>query len=201
VYGFDFTTTLGSFTLRGEYAYFKNKYYNRVLESVLAETLTTSRQQEILDQFLREYIRSSGTKRIQTFHVNPAVSIQEDSMKYGFGLDYLYGDIAVSFQFIQEYIPDFQEDKPIYFNKNGVDTLLSFLYKQFFLQNTLEFNFRTAYDIEYRDYVIKPSLKYSFTNNVQGTIGALVINGEYNDSLFGQYRKNDEIFAKIRLSF
>jgi hypothetical protein len=29
VYGFDFTTTLGSFTLRGEYAYFNGKYYNR----------------------------------------------------------------------------------------------------------------------------------------------------------------------------
>jgi len=201
VYGLDFSTTIGSFTVRGEYAYFKNKYYNRVVESVLEDTLTTQTQQEILDEFTREYIRSGGTKTIQTFRVDPQVSIQEDSMKYGLGLDYLYGDIALSFQVIQEYIPDFQEDKPIYFNKNGVDTLLTFLFKQFFLQNTMELNFRTAYNIEYRDYVIKPSLKYSFTNNIQGTVGLLIINSEYNDSLFGQYRKNDEVFAKIRLAF
>lgn len=201
VYGFDFSTTMGSFTVRGEYAYFRNKFYNRVMESVLEDTLTIQKQQEILDEFTREYLRSQGTKNVQTFHIDPKVSIQEDSMKYGLGLDYLYGDTAVSFQFIQEYIPDYQDDKPIYFNKNGVDTLLTFLYKQFFLQNTLELTFRTAYGIEFRDYIIKPSLKYSFTNNFQGTIGLLIIQGKYNDSLFGQYRKNDEIFAKVRFSF
>ena len=35
VFGFDFTTTMSSFTLRGEYAYFKNKYYNQKLDPVL----------------------------------------------------------------------------------------------------------------------------------------------------------------------
>jgi hypothetical protein len=155
----------------------------------------------ILADFLREYNRSGGSKSVQTFHIVPQVGVQEDSMKYGFGLDYIYGDTGVSFQFIQEYIPDFQKDKPIYFNKNGLDTMLTFLFKQFFLQNTMELNIRTAYDIEFQDYLIKPSLRYSFTNNIQGTIGVLILGGKYNDSLFGQYNKNDEIFAKVRCSF
>ncbi len=122
-------------------------------------------------------------------------------MKYGLGLDYIYGDTSVSAQFIQEFIPDYDEDKPVYFNKNGVDTLLTFLFKQFFLQNTMELNIRTAYDIEFRDYIVKPSLKYNFTDNLQGTIGGLLINGKYDDSLFGQFRDNDEIFARLRCSF
>jgi hypothetical protein len=65
----------------------------------------------------------------------------------------------------------------------------------------MELNIRTAYNIEFRDYIIKPSLKYNFTDNLQGTIGVLVINSTYDDSLFGQYRDNDEIFARLRCTF
>ncbi len=201
VYGFDFTTTVGDFTLRGEYAYFDNKYYNRKLDSVLKEVMTPERQKEILADFLQEYFDSGGEKKIQTFHIDTQVELQMDSMKYGFGLDYIYGDTSVSVQCIQEFIPNYDMSKPVYFNKDGYDTLLTFLFKQFFLQNTMEFNFSTAYDINFQDYLIKPSLKYSFTNDLQGTIGVMIINGKYDDSLLGQFRDNDEIFASLRCSF
>jgi hypothetical protein len=201
VYGFDFTTTVGSFTLRGEYAYFEDKFYNRKLDSVLKEVVTPERQKEILADFLQEYLDSGGKKNVQTFHIEPDLDLQMDSMKYGLGLDYIFGDTSVSGQCIQEFIPDFDKSKPVFFNKNGLDTLLTFLFKQFFLQNTMEFNFRVAYDIEFQDFLIKPSLKYSFTNDIQGTIGALIIDGKYDDSLLGQYRENDEIYASLRCSF
>ncbi len=201
VYGFDFTTTVSSFTLRGEYAYFKDKYYNQKLDSVLPELVTKEKQDEIYKEFNEKYFASGGKERVQTFHIDTRIPFKEDSMKYGLGLDYIYGDTSVSVQFIQEFIPNYDENKPVYFNKYGVDTLLTFLFKQFFLQNTMELNIRTAYDIEFRDYIIKPSLKYNFTDNLQGTIGGLLINGKYDDSLFGQYRDNDEIFARLRCSF
>lgn len=201
VFGFDFTTTVSSFTIRGEYAYFLNKFYNRKLDSVLQQEITPERQEEITDEFLQNYLDSGGTLTSQTFHIDPEVNIQKDSMKYGLGLDYIYGDTSVSVQVIQEYIPDYDENKPVYFNKNGIDTLLTFLFKQFFLQNTMELNLRTAYDIEFRDYIIKPSLKYSFTDHLQGTVGVIIINGKQDDSLFGQYRNNDELYAQLRCSF
>ena len=122
-------------------------------------------------------------------------------MKYGLGLDYIHGDTSVSVQCIQEFIPNYDEDKPVYFNKNGVDTTLTFLFKQFFLQNTMEFNMRAAYDIEFQDVIIKPSLKYNFTDNLQGTIGIIFISGKYDDSLFGQFDDNDEMYAKLRCAF
>jgi len=201
VYGFDFTTTVSSFTLRGEYAYFKGKYYNQKLDSVLKEVVTKEKQDEIYKEFNEKYFASGGKENIQVFHIDTGIPLQEDSMKYGLGLDYIYGDTSVSAQFIQEFIPNYDEDKPVYFNKNGIDTLLTFVFKQFFLQNTMELNIRTAYNIEFRDYIIKPSLKYNFTDNLQGTIGVLVINSTYDDSLFGQFRDNDEIFARLRCTF
>jgi hypothetical protein len=201
VFGFDFATTISSFTLRGEYAYFKNKYFNQKINSVLGQVVTKEKQDQIFNDFMSNYLASGGKDRIQIFHINPHVPIQEDSMKYGLGLDYIFGDSSVSVQCIQELIPGFDKSKPIYFNKNGLDTLFTFLYKQFFLQNTMEFNLRAAYDIEFKDSLIKPSLKYNFTDYLQGTIGLLIISGKYDDSLFGQFKKNDQVFANLRCTF
>jgi hypothetical protein len=201
VFGFDFTTTMSSFTIRGEYAYFKNKYYNQKLDPVLEQLVTKARQDEIYKDFIVKYLASGGRDNVQVYHIDPHIPIQEDSMKYGLGLDYIHGDTSVSIQCIQEFIPNYDEDKPVYFNKNGVDTMLTFLFKQFFLQNTMEFNMRAAYDIEFQDVIIKPSLKYNFTDNLQGTIGVLFISSKYNDSLLGQFDDNDEIFAKLRCAF
>ncbi|HQI82344.1 MAG TPA: hypothetical protein PLR71_12420, partial [Deltaproteobacteria bacterium] len=78
---------------------------------------------------------------------------------------------------------------------------LTLQFKQFFLQNTMEFDLRTAYDVEFRDFMVRPSVKYSFTNTLQGTIGCLLIGGPDDDSLLGQYRDNDEVYAMLRCSF
>jgi len=201
VFGLDFTTTLSDFTLRGEYAYFHNKYYNRTIDSVLDEVVTKDRIDEILTDFLAEYLASGGRETTQTFRLDPESTLQMDSMKYGLGIDYLYGDTSVSVQCIQELIPDYDTERPVYFNKEGVDTLVTFLFKQFFLQNTMEFNLRAAYDIEFKDSIVKPSLKYNFTDRLQGTIGLIIIGGKYDDSLLGQYRDNDEAFVRLKCSF
>lgn len=201
VYGFDFTTTIGSFTVRGEYAYFNNKYYMRKFSSVQKELYTTQQRDRILSEFTNRYVDSSGAATTQTFHLEPEVDVQKDSMKYGLGLDYIYGDSSVSLQCIQEFIPHYDLSKPIYFNKDGLHTVATFSFKQFLLQNTLEVNLSGAYDVEYQDIMIKPSVKYNFTNDLQGVIGVLFIESSHDDSMFGQYRNNDEVFAKLKYSF
>ncbi len=201
VYGFDFTTTVSSFTLRGEYAYSSGKYYNQKLESVMKQMVTKEKQDEIYKDFIDKYYASGGSENIQVFRLNGNVPVREDSMKYGLGLDYIYGDTSVSMQFIQEFIPDFNEDKPVYFIKDGTGTMVTFLLKQFFLQNTMELNISAGYGVEYQDSILKPSLKYNFTDNLQGTIGGLCLFGPDEYSFFGQYRDNDEVFAQLRCSF
>lgn len=202
VFGFDFTTTVSSVTVRGEYAYFKGKHYNRKLQTVLSQEITPSRQEEIIEEFLINYLSSLGVESRQTFHIDPEVNSKMDSMRYGLGIDYIYGDTSISGQFIQEFVPNFDKDEPVYFiDKRGLNTFLTILFKQFFLQNTMELNLRGAYGIEFQEYLIKPSLKYSFTNTVQGVIGVVILGGKKDDSLLGQYEDNDEFYAQLRCSF
>ncbi len=67
VYGFDFTTTVSSFTLRGEYAYFKGKYYSQKLDSVLKQAVTKEKQDEIYKEFNEKYFASGGKENVQVF--------------------------------------------------------------------------------------------------------------------------------------
>lgn len=201
VFGFDFATTVSSFTLRGEFAYFKDKFYNRKLKSVLGREITPERQQAVINEFVQGYLASGGEAWRQTFRIDPEVNAQMDSMKYGLGIDYIHGDTSISVQAIQEWIPDYDKDMPVYFNKEGLDTLLTLQFKQFFLQNTMELGLRVAYGIEFRDYLVKPSIKYNFTEVLQGAIGIAVLGGRYDDSLFGQFDDNDEVYAQLKCFF
>jgi len=201
VFGFDFTTTMGSFTVRGEYAYYNNKYYMRKFDSVMAELLTTQERNTILAEFMKNYVDSLGAASTQTFHLDPNTDIQEDSMKYGLGLDYIHGDSSVSLQCIQEFIPHYDSSRPVYFIKDGFHTMVTFMFKQFLLQNTLEINLGGVYDVEFQDIMLKPSIKYNFTNNLQGIIGVLIIASSHDDSMLGQYSNNDEVFVKLKYSF
>jgi hypothetical protein len=201
VFGFDFTTTMGSFTVRGEYAYYNNKYYMRKFDSVLTELLTSQQRDTILAEFMKNYIDSGGTASTQTFHFDPDVDIQEDSMKYGLGLDYIHGDSSVSLQCIQEFIQHYDSSRPVYFIQDGFHTMVTFMFKQFLLQNTMEINLGGVYDVEFQDIMLKPSIKYNFTNNLQGIIGVLIIASSHDDSMLGQYSNNDEVFVKLKYSF
>jgi len=199
VCGADFSTTLGGFTIRGEGAYFKDKYYVRTAESIYPEIITTELQQELMEEFLNTYY-ATGRAR-QTFSLDPAVAIKKNALKYGLGIDYVRGDATISVQIIEERVLDYEDDKPIYFIDNGYDTMLSLAYKQFFLQNTLELNLAGAYDYTFRHYLFQPSLAYGFTDAIKATLGAAIIAGRDPNSLLGQFRDNDEVFAKLRYSF
>ena len=45
-----------------------------------------------------------------------------------------------------------------------------------------------------------PQVSYSLTDNFTLTLVALALGGE-NNSLFGQYEDNDEVYVKARYSF
>ncbi len=199
VFGADFSTTLGGFTIRGEGAYFKDKYYVRTIDSIYAEVMTTRLQQQIMEDFLSTYYATG--KRRQTFSLSPPITLTYDSLKYGLGVDYVRGDATISLQIIEERVLDYDETKPIFFIDNGYDTMLSLAYKQFFLQNTLELSLAGAYDYTFKHYLFQPSLVYGITDAVKGTLGAAVIAGKDPNSLLGQFRDNDEIFLRLKYSF
>lgn len=201
VFGCDFSTTYGPFTIRGEYAYFDGKYYTRKTEDVLADEITLAKQQDIMEEFLRELIRSGFTKTRQTFLLEPDFELQMDSMKYGIGLDYIHGDTTLSGQLIQEYIPDYDSHKPIRFNDGGYDTIITLALKQYFLQNTMEANLDMIYNFNFKYYLVRPWLAYNFSDSIKATLGLIWLGGEDEYSLIGQYEDNDQVYAKLRYSF
>jgi len=201
VFGFDFTNTIGKFTLRGECAYYAGKYYSRKTEDIMREETTKEKQKEIMDKFMKDYIESGMKDTRQVFHTNPDVEVKKNSMKYGLGVDYIKGDTTLSVQWIQEYIFDYDKSRPVYLNKKGVDTTFTLSLKQLYLQDTLEIGLDGMYGVEFRQYLIKPYITYSFTDNLKGTIEARILQGRYTDSAIGQFRDNDEIFARMKYSF
>ncbi len=201
VFGFDFTNTIGKFTLRGEFAYYAGKYYSRKTEDIMREETTKEKQKEIMDKFMKNYFESGMKESRQVFHMNPDVEEKKNSMKYGLGLDYIRGDTNLSVQWIQEYIFDYDKSRPVYLNKNGVDTTFTISIKQLYLQDTLEIGLDGMYGVEFRQYLLKPYVTYSFTDNLKGTIEARILQGRYTDSAIGQFRDNDEVYLSMRYSF
>jgi hypothetical protein len=199
VFGLDFSTTYEGFTIRGEAAYFKGKHYFRKAETIYPEVASKEQQQIIMEEFLRELFASGKTR--QSFPIDPPVELKKDALKYGIGLDYVRGDATLTVQFIQEYVLAYDDDKPIYYIKDGFDTNITMAYKHFFLQNTLELTLGGLYDIQFQHYLLQPSLAYNFTDAIRGTLGAAIFQGMYDDSLLGQFRNNDEVFFKLRYSF
>lgn len=199
VFGLDLSTTYAGFTIRGEGAFYHGKYYFRTFESILPEVVTPDERDRLMDEFLQKLLASGQTR--QTFRFNPPIEVKSDALKYGLGIDYVRGETTLTMQCIQEHVLDFDADKPVYFIKHGWDTTLIMAYKQFFLQNTLEMTVGGAYDIQFKHYLFQPSLTYSFTDALKGIMGAVFIQGKDDESLLGQFRRNDELFGKLKYSF
>jgi hypothetical protein len=198
MYGLDFSTTAGDFTIRGEAAYFHDRCYMRELESLMEEYFTPEKNMELITEFIDKFLHDPEQKRTQTISINPPFIIRKDSARYGLGADYIKGDLTLTVQAMQEYIYDY--DKKVLFNKNGFDTTLTLSCKYALLDSTLEPQISAMYGIEYAQFLIKPAISYAVTDNLKVIIYALILGGE-SDSLLGQYRNNDEGVLKIRYSF
>lgn len=200
MFGADFSTTTGNFTFRGEGAFYKDKHYQREAQSVLAGMFGPGPQQEAFLATLQALLASAPPGTSTVTHLEPSAIEEKNSAKYGLGLDYVIGDITLSGQVIQEYIFNYSDDNPVLFNKHGTDTMVTLGYRHQLLKNTLEIDLDGTWGIEYRQYLLNPSVAYSVTDNFKVTLAALVLGGE-SDSLFGQYDDNDEVYVKARYSF
>jgi hypothetical protein len=192
MYAVDFSTTAGNFTFRGDAAFFKDRRYIRQIEGLIDEYFTPDMLQSMLIEVMKDPFNP------HTFSFNPPVIEKKNSAKYGLGFDYVRGDTTVTGQVIQEYI--FNYDKKLLFNKNGIDTMLTLSLSQMLFGGRLEAALYGSYGIEYRQFLIKPSVSYDITDNLKATLAGMVFGGE-NDSILGQYSNNDEIFLKVKYSY
>ncbi len=192
MYGADFSTTAGDFTLRGDAAFFRDRRYIREIEGLISDYFTPDMFQSIISEVMKDPFNP------HTFTLDPPVIEKKNSARYGLGFDYIRGDTTITGQIVQEYI--FNYDEKLLFNKNGIDTMLTLSIKQMLLNGRLEAALYCSYGIEYSQFLIKPTISYDITDNLKATLAALVFGGE-KDSLLGQYSENDEIYLKIKYSY
>jgi hypothetical protein len=120
---------------------------------------------------------------------------EKDYAHYLIGYDHNWFDVNISFQFIQEYILDYEDDIK---NDEFISTATFFFIKTF-LRETLELNLFSYYGINNEDALLRPKIVYDFADGFEVQLGANIFVGDEGN--FGQYDKNDMIYTKLKLSF
>ena len=120
---------------------------------------------------------------------------EKDYAHYLIGYDHNWFGMNVSFQFIQEYILDYEED----IRNDEFSNTMTFLITEDFLRETLRLEFFTYYGINNEDALLRPKITYDIADEFEVQLGANIFVGEEGN--FGQYDENDMLFMKVRYDF
>ena len=107
-----------------------------------------------------------------------------------------FTDLYTNFQFFADYIADGQKSLVVKRKTHGI----AFEIRDKFLDDDLSAGFRGSYFTSNDGSVIEIFAEYKIGDNWQIAPGCLVFNGS-QDSRFGQYRKNDMFYLRLRYSF
>ncbi|MCD4650686.1 MAG: hypothetical protein K8S56_02735 [Candidatus Cloacimonetes bacterium] len=114
---------------------------------------------------------------------------------YLIGYDHNWFDVNVSFQFIQEYILDYDEE----IRNDEFTNTISCLATKTFLRETLELSFFAYFGLNKQDMLLRPKLSYDISDGFNILLGTDIFVGDEGN--FGQYSKNDMVFMKVRYDF
>ena len=120
---------------------------------------------------------------------------EKDYAHYLIGYDHNWIGVNVSFQFIQEYILDYEND----ISNDEFTSTMTFLVTEDFLRETLRLEFFSYYGINNEDALLRPKISYDLADGFEVQLGANIFVGEEGN--FGQYDENDMLFMKVRYDF
>ena len=120
---------------------------------------------------------------------------EKDYLHYLVGYDHNWFGVNVSFQFIQEYILDYEE----YILNDEFSSTSTFLASKTFLNETLELSLFSYYGINNEDMLLRPKLGYDLSDGFNVLLGTDIFIGEEGN--FGQYANNDMVYLKVRYDF
>ncbi len=121
--------------------------------------------------------------------------VEKDYIQYLIGVDFTLMDIKMSVQFIQQYILDY--DDPIV--NDRAENIMTFLATKDFLIETLFLELFSYIGLNDGDALIRGKVKYKLTDELEILLGANIFTG--TEGMFGQYNKNDMVYAKVKYSF
>ena len=120
---------------------------------------------------------------------------EKDYAHYLIGYDHSWFGVNVSMQFIQEYIPDYEED----IHNEEFQSTTTFLASKTFINETLEVSLFSYYGINNEDALLRPKLSYDLSDGFNVLLGSDIFIGENGN--FGQYNNNDMVYIKVRYDF
>ncbi len=120
---------------------------------------------------------------------------EKDYVHYLVGYDHNWFGMNVSFQFIQEYIINYEDD----IRNDEFSNTITFLITEDFLRETLRLEFFTYYGINNEDALLRPKIAYDLADGFEVQLGANIFVGDEGN--FGQYDENDMLYLKVRYDF
>ncbi len=120
---------------------------------------------------------------------------EKNYIHYLLGYDHNWFGLNVSWQFIQEYILDYDDD----IRNDEFSSTMTCLLTEDFLRQKLRLEFFTYYGINNADALLRPKVVYDLADGFEAQLGANIFLGENGN--FGQYNENDMVFLKVRYDF
>lgn len=117
----------------------------------------------------------------------------------------LWEDFTVGLQYYGEYMHDYSEYKrnlpPGFPKDHRLHDLVTVRLTQFLRHQTLRLSFFSFYSPSDGDYLLNPEIKYNFTDNIWGAVGAIIFGGSEERLQFGQFDSNDNLYIQLRYEF
>jgi hypothetical protein len=105
---------------------------------------------------------------------------------------YGFTDTLLSTQIFQTYLDNHKTGMI----REELNTQITFLFKQDYMNETLHAEVLFLHDIDYEDGMVRPKLTYEYSDEVNIYVGADVFYGD-EDGLFGQFKETDRFVSGI----
>jgi len=120
---------------------------------------------------------------------------EKDYLHYLVGYDHNWFGVNVSFQYIQEYILDYEND----IRNDEFSNTATSLSSKTLLNETLELSLLAYYGINNEDMLLRPKISYDLSDGFNLLLGFDIFLGDEGN--FGQYDENDMVYLKVRYDF
>ena len=178
---------MGPFTVRAEAAWFVNHAYLRPAADVVAPLVARPLSPRTLDR-----VAEGKSVGIDVAPLFPLL----DSVEWGIGADTLWHGFQPLLQLSQIVILD---DAPRLLISNP-ETRLSGTLRRRFVNDRLEIETRSLWEIERGALYLFPRVSYQVRDNLWVRAGYLFLAG-VRDSVLGEFRDNDEVVFQARMTF
>ena len=137
-------------------------------------------------------------KENQSLVTKSFTSTVKPTFSWILGADYTSSnDWYINLQFAHQYINDFQSDILFYDRNNFY--IIGEISKNM-ISDWLEATVQSTYILSDTSYYLSPQIIYSYLANLHITLGLNIFQGDQN-SYFGQYAKNDQVFITAKYYF